>query len=265
MQRPPRRVGVFLAGVVLLSIPFWLLGPAARHGLMPGLPMSALMAFCPAAAALTLALADEGASGMAALAGRCLDLGRRAKPRWWLLAIAFMPAAKTVAFLAQRALGQDVPDPVFQPAVIGLNLLLFLAAAFGEELGWTGYAMGGLQARFGALTAALILGVLWGVWHIIPFLQAGRAWEWIGWQLLNAVAVRLIMVWLYCNAARSLPVVALFHAMDNVSWQAFPVSGSHYDPAVTGPIVAATALLIALTTSPATLQPRPRAPAPAGP
>lgn len=47
------------------------------------------------------------------------------------------------------------------------------------------------------------------------------------------------MVWLYNGSGRQLPAAVLFHTMINVTYVLFPVGGSHYDPAVTGIIVAA--------------------------
>ena len=38
--------------------------------------------------------------------------------------------------------------------------------AFFEELGWTGFAVPELRKRYGILTTGLIVGLLWGVWHV---------------------------------------------------------------------------------------------------
>lgn len=260
MEKPPgRRVDLFFAGVLLLTMPFWLLAARDSRQLMPGLPLSALAAFCPAVAALSLALALEGPVGVRRLASRVLDLKPVVSPAWLLLAAAFMPAVMALSFLAQRALGAPITDPVFSPLSLAVSALLFFAAAVGEELGWSAYALGPMQARFGALNAALLLGAIWFAWHIIPFLQAGRSGEWIAWKGLSMVAVRVLMVGLYCNAGRSVLAVAVFHAMDNVAWQAFPVAGSFYDPKVSGLILTALAIGLALATSPATLMRRPAA------
>jgi membrane protease YdiL (CAAX protease family) len=56
-------------------------------------------------------------------------------------------------------------------------LILWLATfGFGEEIGWRGYALPRLQKGHSALSATLILGVMWVVWHV-PFLLPGHLRE----------------------------------------------------------------------------------------
>jgi hypothetical protein len=52
LGKPPRN---FFLIVFALSLPFWLIGAVIDLQLMPGLSVSALMAFCPLAAASILA------------------------------------------------------------------------------------------------------------------------------------------------------------------------------------------------------------------
>jgi membrane protease YdiL (CAAX protease family) len=47
-----------------------------------------------------------------------------------------------------------------------LFLPVYLLAAAGEELGWSGYVLEPLQHRFGALGGTLVLGVLWWRLHV---------------------------------------------------------------------------------------------------
>jgi membrane protease YdiL (CAAX protease family) len=49
----------------------------------------------------------------------------------------------------------------------------------GEELGWSGYAIDLLQARWGALGAGILLGSVWAVWHFVPLAQVHRSPGWI--------------------------------------------------------------------------------------
>ena len=63
--------------------------------------------------------------------------------------------------------------------------------------------------------------------------QQGRSADWILWQCLTAVVMRIIIVWLIERTGKSILIAVLFHTMFNVSWALFPVAGSFYDPFVT--------------------------------
>jgi len=52
--------------------------------------------------------------------------------------------------------------------ILGLGVGLFFGG-FLEELGWTGFATPGLKRNtFSPLNTGLIIGFLWGVWHLFP-------------------------------------------------------------------------------------------------
>jgi membrane protease YdiL (CAAX protease family) len=110
----------------------------------------------------------------------------------------------------------------------------FFIAALGEEIGWTGYATEPLLRQWGILTAGVLLGLVWAAFHFIPLLQLHRSLEWIAWWSLETISSRIIMTWLYAHSGRSLFAAAVFHAMSNLCWQLFPISGSFYDPKVFG-------------------------------
>jgi len=185
----------------------------------------------------------DGRAGVAALSSRIADAGR-VRPRAWFAAIVLIPVAvMAFAYVAMRLCGIAVPQPriSFGPA-LGL-FAAFLISGFAEELGWTGYATDPMLKRFGAPTTALVIGAVWAAWHIVPLMQAGRPAVWIAWWSLATIAARALMVWLYVHAGRSVFALALFHAVQNLTWQLFPVHGSFYDPRFFGPIMAAAALI----------------------
>jgi membrane protease YdiL (CAAX protease family) len=164
-----------------------------------------------------------------------------------------MPAVCLLEFSVLRLTGSTVPLPQIVP---GAALLLFVAlfiGAIGEEVGWQGYAYPSLRTRQGALRAALVLGTVWALWHLISFIQLGRSPEWIFWHSLSAMALRVVIVWLFENARQSVLVAVLFHTMINVSWALFPIAGSDYDPFVTFVILALAAGPIVALWGPATL------------
>lgn len=234
----------FFALVFALSLPFWLISAIAKAELMPGLPLAGLMFICPALAALILRYRADGLAGAGSLLARAFDIKRTKGPGFIALIALFNPILFAAAHLIQGALGVDLPAPHISLATTLVLSALFFFAALGEELGWTGYAIEPMQRRWGVLGAALLLGAIWSAWHFVALLQAGRSLEWIAWWTLWTVAARVIMVWSYNRAGKSVFGAALYHAMSNMCWQLYPERGSFFDPAVSGPVTAAVAFAL---------------------
>ena len=79
---PTRAPMTFFLLVFALSVPFWLVGAMTGLQLMPGLSVSALMTFCPLAAALILVHRENGVASQATLLRSAFDFQRiDAKPR----------------------------------------------------------------------------------------------------------------------------------------------------------------------------------------
>ena len=47
----------------------------------------------------------------------------------------------------------------------GLYFVIF-GSLFAEELGWRGFGQPRLQVRFGALSASIVIGLIWSTWHL---------------------------------------------------------------------------------------------------
>ncbi|WP_374472429.1 CPBP family intramembrane glutamic endopeptidase [Phenylobacterium sp.] len=235
-------VAPFFGLVLALSLPFWILGWLAPVQVLPGLPVSALMAFTPALAAALLATRSGGRAALLGLLARAGDAGRMRGRAAWPLLILLMPALGLAAWLVQGA----GPGPGAPAWVLAAMLVAFFVGGLGEELGWCGFAIEPLARRFGELGAALRLGAFWAAWHVIPFLQAGRTWDWIAWQGLNILIGRVVMTRLYFGAGRSVFAVALFHALDNVAAFALPMFGAAHDPRFLAASLAVVAVVLSL-------------------
>ncbi len=98
-------------------------------------------------------------------------------------------------------------------------IYLILIPVF-QETGWRGYAQNLLQEKRNALSASIILGVVWSLWYIpvslIPFagqaaFGVARQEYWMPFSRLFLLSI--VISWVYVNTNRSLPAVIMFHAM----------------------------------------------------
>ena len=78
--RATRPIAAFLLLTAALSLPFWALAAWAQAEPLPGLPLSGLMAFMPALAAVILVGRRQGWAGVRAFLGRSFDAGRITPP-----------------------------------------------------------------------------------------------------------------------------------------------------------------------------------------
>jgi uncharacterized protein len=243
----------FFLLVFALSIPLWLIGAVTRLQLLPDLPVSALMAFCPLIAATILVYRESKIVGVTELLKRSFDYKRIGAKVWYIPIILLMPGVMVLTYGLMLLMGLRIPSPQLSVPAALVMFLVFFIAALGEELGWMGYAIDPMQDRWNALRASILLGLVWAGWHIVPLVQADRSPAWIAWWCLFTVAARVLIVWLYNNTGKSVFAAALFHDMMNVSFFLFPNFGSHYDPRISGPIIAFVAVIVTVVWGPLTL------------
>jgi membrane protease YdiL (CAAX protease family) len=246
----------FLLVFAMSTLP-WAIDPIASRFLPEeraiAVPVSSLMAFFPIIAALILVRRERGRDGAKELLQRSFDLSMIKRKIWYVPILFLMPAIMVLQNgLASRT---RVPAPASQlPALMAaVSFLMFLIAALSEEAGWQGYAIEPLLDRWNALTASIVLGAVWAVWHIIPLIQLGRTPAQIVWQCMDMVATRVLIVWLYNNTGKSVFAAVLYHAMYNVSTLLLPNYGLHYDPITNSTLVIIAAATVTFLWGPETL------------
>ena len=176
----------------------------------------------PSLTSLLLTAIFEGRDGLRGLFSRLLRW--RVAIRWYAIALLTAPLVLTAIPLAVSLLNAE-----FLPRIFLVNnkasLLLFgMAAGLStvlEEIGWTGFAVPMLRLRHSILTTGLIVGFLWGAWHLlVNFWSSGSpSGSLLLPLLLHSVffsvgvlpAYRVLLVWVY-DRTGSLLVVTLMHA-----------------------------------------------------
>ncbi len=117
---------------------------------------------------------------------------------------------------------------VFGTLVVEFVRVLFLGGPLQEETGWRGFMLPRLQANRSALSAALLLGVVWGLWHIPMYFVPGTGQSEtisggtspafaIGAFVVWTMGLSVLFTWLFNQTRGSLLVVMLFHASVNLA------------------------------------------------
>jgi membrane protease YdiL (CAAX protease family) len=165
-----------------------------------------------------------------------------------------VPGIIVLEYGLMKLMGISVPNFQFPVLMLPVFFVLFFIGAIGEEIGWTGYATDPLQDRWNALEAGLILGTVWAIWHMTPYIQTHNTPIWVVGQSASTVLLRVLIVWIYNNTGKSLFAAIAFHASVNVSELVlFPIYGSYYDPFIAFIIMAITVAIVIFLWGPKTL------------
>jgi membrane protease YdiL (CAAX protease family) len=156
----------------------------------------------------------------------------RLSVRWMVVALV-LPLAMMAAAIAVSVAAFDAPTPAMSVSQRGVVLaefvrVLFLGGPVGEELGWRGFALPRLQQHRNALDASILLGLIWGLWHLPLYfvlgtgqsemLKAGTSPAFaIGGFLGWTIGLSVLCTWLFNQTGGSLIVVILFHAAVNLA------------------------------------------------
>lgn len=160
----------------------------------------------------------------------------RIPPRWYLIIVLFGPGLWAVAVALDVASGDSAALAQIGKAVAPLLAtpsaifpLVLWTVCFGpipEELGWRGYALDRLQARWNALAASLILGAIWALYHLPLFYMKDTyhnvqgAWSlWFWLFMAEVVAMAVLFTWIFNNTRRSTLAAILFHFVLNLTAQ----------------------------------------------
>jgi uncharacterized protein len=241
--KPTKTLIYFFLLVFSLSVPFWVLGTFVNlQGIIPiNLPIAALMLLCPITAAIILTRKADKKNGVKILLNQVADYKKNKNHIWWLPTFLLLPILMLLTYALMKWLDIPMPKPNIHISDAIILFALFFIGAICEEVGWTGFITDPLQNRYGAFNAALIIGTVWAIWHIVPYIQAHRTPLWIFWQCVGTVAIRIIIVWLYNNTDKSLLTVVVCHTTLNMSEYLFPNFGSNYDPFYFGILLIITA------------------------
>jgi uncharacterized protein len=180
-------------------------------------PLFILAVYSPGIAGVILVWRHYGLTGLASYFRR-LTLWRMPRA-WWVCLVIGIPAV----FYLGAAIKGTISDPFPFSPWYGVLPALAIGLVIGpiEEFGWRGVALPLLQRRFSPPWAGLILGAIWGLWHVPAFLLSGTpqsAWS-FGPFFIGVLAISVILTPMFNAARGSILIAALFHfQMNGPAW-----------------------------------------------
>ncbi|MFJ4201847.1 CPBP family intramembrane glutamic endopeptidase [Streptomyces sviceus] len=177
-------------------------------GVLPGAYLG------PIASALLVTGITEGRAGLRTWRTRMTKF--RVSGRWYLVVLLAVPGALTLASVALSGRGPALPSAAILAAYLPGLLVQMITTGLAEEPGWREFAMPRMQRRYGPLTATLVVGALWGCWHLPLFLTEWGGGPHVAWTvpvefLAMTITFSCVMTWVFNRSGESMPLVMLLH------------------------------------------------------
>ena len=193
---------------LFIFLPDWMIstfGPlTGQH------PLFFLAVYAPAIAAFIVVAYNSGAGGLRRYLARLLLW--RCSLAWYVFLIVGIPLVFLIGAAWKGSLfTEPFPFSSFWPLIAALFFALIKGPV--EEFGWRGLALPLMQRKFTPIVAALILGVIWGFWHMPAFLLSGTqqsAWSFTPF-FVGCIALSVIVTALFNVSRGSILLSALFH------------------------------------------------------
>jgi membrane protease YdiL (CAAX protease family) len=178
-----------------------------------------IFALGPFLAAIIVTALTKGTAGLKALLSRMV--------RWrvglgWYAAALLLPVAVYVVAVslsillgARASTAEQFGSWYLIFPLFAYSLLFPLSGAFGEELGWRGYALPRVQARLWALSAALVIGVIQTAWHL-PLFMIDRSTSPVP-LIVGYMGLGILATWVFNNTRGSVLLTMLLHASFNTN------------------------------------------------
>ena len=133
-------------------------------------------------------------------------------------------------FISTNFLGGSVPEFAGLKSVLSQPLTIFIYLFFAlisgplnEEFGWRGYSLDHLFEKYSFVKASLILGFIWGMWHLPWYFYPSNG-QYIAWSIspihgmyfiVNSMTTSLLVSICYVKKNRSVIAGALVHLLSN--------------------------------------------------
>jgi len=133
---------------------------------------------------------------------------------WYIVALGLPALLSFMVAVAGRFFGGEAVLELSPITPLGVVIFILVV---GEEIGWRGFAQPRLETDRSPLIAALILGVLWGIWHLPNFFVAGLPHHEIPLAafVIYTSGLSVLAAWLLKQTQGSVLIATLLHGATN--------------------------------------------------
>ena len=194
--------------------------------------LSLLGAFGPFIGAFSVAYLSQKKEGIRQLWKKFWNINFKLK--WLMITLFLIPLISFISFLIAISIDQVIPELVYlaNPLIIIPTYIyyFFIGGPFCEEFGWRGYALNQLQLKWSAFVSSLILGFIWGFWHLPLFYVAGSSQEGQPFFLfvILTMVLSILYTWISNHTNGNVLLAMLFHQAYNFSLYLFPVTSTSF-------------------------------------
>jgi uncharacterized protein len=139
---------------------------------------------------------------------------------WYIVTLSPLILSALSIFIYKLLYGvAPVSGILYDPTgLVAMLIMITITGATGEELGWRGFALPWLQSRMSALSASILLGTIWVLWHA-PLWFAGLGYEESPFLVyaITGISFTVLVTWACNNSKGSLVIASLFHLTLNIS------------------------------------------------
>lgn len=227
---------IYFAAAFLISWIIWL--PALliqNFGLY--LPISSELfirvgGFAPSVSGFVLAFVFGGKAEVRFLLSSLINV--HIKLKWLFFIFLVLPGVSAASCVIFTLAGGIPPQPEFPLWFIPIAFvyILVLMGPLGEEAGWRGFALKRMLRSLNPFKSAVLLGIVWTLWHLPLFFIKGTTQNLLaGFGLLPAlfcyllytVMISILITLLYIMNGGSVFATVLFHTMGNLSLGLVPL------------------------------------------
>src|SRR5919202_2399631 len=189
-------------GLLQFQLPGWSIGFVVAPG---------AILLGPCLSGFVMTGVTEGREGIRRLLHRIVLW--RVGLRWYLFNLIGIPAVMALGMIilpGGPALLLTLGPGYVLSYPVSFVLIIIVGGPLLEEPGWRGFALPRLQPLHGPLGGTVILGLLWGLWHLPEFLvptwaasSGGSGFLAIGRFIIIAITFAIVTTWVFNNTKGS--------------------------------------------------------------